>query len=147
MELISQSNNQGAASAARANTPSRIDHIRLLRAKVEASIRELEKSTNPDDACALKAKQLALKSYDRIICEMESKPQKDAKEITKLPATAMGLPLAESPADALDVARIAALLDMPECDFDRPRGSIRLAGERASIHITISDDKKPAVPS
>jgi len=142
MTQISQSGKQGAEQE-----PKRIDHIRMLRARLERSIRELEQSPLPSED-ALKAKRLALQSYDRIIRDMEAKPQRDSEPGKIIPPSALGSPLSERPHGSLsfDAARIRKVLNMADCDFEKPRGNIRLSGERASIFIEASPDKKkPAV--
>lgn len=128
--------------------PKRIDHIIMLRARLERSIRELEQSPLPAAEDALKAKRLALQSYNQIIREMEARPQRDHEPGKLALPSALGGPLSDSPYGSLsfDAERIRKLLGMADCDFEKPRGSIHLFGERASIFVESSPDKKkPAV--
>ena len=168
MNHISQPSKKGAKTS-----PKRIDHIKMLRARVfarlnsllgedlpanvpdklllskmKAKIEDLKGSGRLDDAEEIRLRFLALESYDLIILEMSLRPEKDAEIKKVVPSGQLGGPMVELPHDSLsfDAERLRKVVAKADCDFDKPRNGAHLAGERSSIHvIDVPDKKKPAV--
>ena len=124
---------------------------KTLPFKVEKKISELRIS-NPIGAAELEKKLSSLISYNEIIHSMKSAPQKDV-EISGLPPEVVraipkniGLPLTERNYEYVlkpsDFARLAALVDKPDCGFDSPAGGATFAGERAAIHVDPMPNEK-----
>ncbi len=125
----------------------RLETIQKLRNKViidlttlKENLRTIEKSKPINEEMAkleilgnIRSKEEALEFYKAILKQKQKSPGKNEVEPKKFLT-----PLER---------RLAKVVEMPSCDFDKPRGSIKIKGETIDATVDFSNAEKPTVRS